>query len=154
MHRLDLIGVEKKFGDKIAVQRTDLHLESGIYGLLGENGAGKTTLMRMICGILNPTYGNIRCDNIVIQQMGKEYRRLLGYLPQELGYYGEFSALRFLNYMAALKAIPADYARTRIDELLELVGLKQVQKQKLKTYSGGMMKRIGIAQALLNDPEI
>ena len=154
MHRLDLIGVEKKFGDKIAVQRTDLHLESGIYGLLGENGAGKTTLMRMICGILNPTCGNIRCDNIVIQQMGKEYRRLLGYLPQELGYYGEFSALRFLNYMAALKAIPADYAGTRIDELLELVGLKQVQKQKLKTYSGGMMKRIGIAQALLNDPEI
>lgn len=154
MHRLDLIGVEKKFGDKIAVQSTDLHLESGIYGLLGENGAGKTTLMRMICGILKPTYGNIRCDSIVIQQMGKEYRRLLGYLPQELGYYGEFSALRFLNYMAALKAIPAEYARTRIDELLELVGLKQVQKQKLKTYSGGMMKRIGIAQALLNDPEI
>lgn len=154
MHRLELIGVEKKFGDKIAVQSTDLHLESGIYGLLGENGAGKTTLMRMICGILKPTYGNIRCDSIVIQQMGKEYRRLLGYLPQELGYYGEFSALRFLNYMAALKAIPADYARTRIDELLELVGLKQVQKQKLKTYSGGMMKRIGIAQALLNDPEI
>ena len=71
MHRLDLIGVEKKFGDKIAVQRTDLHLESGIYGLLGENGAGKTTLMRMICGILNPTYVNIRCDNIVIHQMGK-----------------------------------------------------------------------------------
>lgn len=154
MHRLELIGVEKKFGDKIAVQSTDLHLESGIYGLLGENGAGKTTLMRMICGILKPTYGNIRCDSIVIQQMGKEYRRLLGYLPQELGYYGEFSALRFLNYMAALKTIPADYARTRIDELLELVGLKQVQKQKLKTYSGGMMKRIGIAQALLNDPEI
>lgn len=154
MHRLDLIGVEKKFGDKIAVQSTDLHLKSGIYGLLGENGAGKTTLMRMICGILKPTYGNIRCDSIVIQQMGKEYRRLLGYLPQELGYYGEFSALRFLNYMAALKAIPADYARIRIDELLELVGLKQVQKQKLKTYSGGMMKRIGIAQALLNDPEI
>ena len=154
MHRIDLIGVEKKFGDKIAVQRTDLHMESGIYGLLGENGAGKTTLMRMICGILSPTYGNIRCDSIAIQQMGKEYRRLLGYLPQELGYYGEFSALRFLNYMAALKAIPADYARTRIDELLEFVGLKQVQKQKLKTYSGGMMKRLGIAQALLNDPEI
>ena len=154
MHRLELIGVEKKFGDKIAVQSTDLHLESGIYGLLGENGAGKTTLMRMICGILKPTYGNIRCDSIAIQQMGKEYRRLLGYLPQELGYYGEFSALRFLNYMAALKAIPADYARTRIDELLEFVGLKQVQKQKLKTYSGGMMKRLGIAQALLNDPEI
>ena len=85
MHRLDLIGVEKKFGDKIAVQRTDLHLESGIYGLLGENGAGKTTLMRMICGILNPTYGNIRCDNIVIQQLVKESRRFLGYLPQELG---------------------------------------------------------------------
>lgn len=154
MHRIDLIGVEKKFGDKIAVQRTDLHMGSGIYGLLGENGAGKTTLMRMICGILSPTYGNIRCDSIAIQQMGKEYRRLLGYLPQELGYYGEFSALRFLNYMAALKAIPADYARTRIDELLEFVGLKQVQKQKLKTYSGGMMKRIGIAQALLNNPEI
>ena len=154
MHRLDLIGVEKKFGDKTAVQKTDLHMENGIYGLLGENGAGKTTLMRMICGILKPDSGNIRCDSIGIQQMGKEYRRLLGYLPQELGCYREFSALRFLNYMAALKAIPADYARNRIDELLELVGLKQVEKQKLKTYSGGMMKRLGIAQALLNDPEI
>lgn len=154
MHRLDLIGVEKKFGDKTAVQKTDLHMENGIYGLLGENGAGKTTLMRMICGILKPDSGNIRCDSIGIQQMGKEYRRLLGYLPQELGCYREFSALRFLNYMAALKAIPADYARNRIDELLELAGLKQVEKQKLKTYSGGMMKRLGIAQALLNDPEI
>ncbi len=154
MHRLELIGIKKCFPDKTAVHTTDLCLENGIYGLLGENGAGKTTLMRMICGILTPTEGQVRCDRIDIRQMGASYRRLLGYLPQDFGYYGDFSALRFLNYMAALKALPQKYATERIQELLELVGLKAEQKRHLRTYSGGMLRRIGIAQALLNDPGI
>lgn len=154
MHRIELSAVEKKFRDRTAVKKTDLCLESGVYGLLGENGAGKTTLMRMICGVMKPTGGRIRCDGIEIGQLGRAYRRLLGYLPQDFGYYGEFSARRFLRYMAALKAMPQDRAERRIDEMLDLVDLAPFQKQKLKTFSGGMLRRIGIAQALLNDPEI
>ena len=154
MHRIELSAVEKKFRDRTAVKKTDLCLESGVYGLLGENGAGKTTLMRMICGVLKPTGGRIRCDGMEIGQLGRAYRRLLGYLPQDFGYYGQFSARRFLRYMAALKAMPQDRAERRIDEMLDLVDLAPFQKQKLKTFSGGMLRRIGIAQALLNDPEI
>lgn len=154
MHELELVDVQKSFKDKIAVQSIHTTLQHGIYGLLGENGAGKTTLMRMICGILEPTQGNILCDGMKIQQMGGAYRSLLGYLPQDFGYYEDFSAYRFLNYMAALKAIPEDYAKTRIEELLEMVGLETVKNKKLKTFSGGMIRRVGIAQALLNNPEI
>lgn len=154
MHSLELIGVKKTFSDKIAVHTTDLCLENGIYGLLGENGAGKTTLMRMICGILSPTEGQIRCDRIEIRQMGAAYRRFLGYLPQDFGYYEDFSARRFLNYIAALKALPKKQAAERIEELLELTGLTKDQNRPLRTYSGGMLRRIGIVQALLNDPEI
>ena len=154
MRELELTDLGKTFKDKTAVQNISLRLGHGVYGLLGENGAGKTTLMRMLCGILKPTEGNVLCDGVPIEQMGGEYRRLLGYLPQDFGYYGDFSALRFLNYMAALKALPEEYARDRIDELLETVGLTQEKKNKLKTFSGGMLRRVGIAQALLNDPEI
>lgn len=154
MHELELTQVGKTFKNKTAVQEVSVRLGHGVYGLLGENGAGKTTLMRMLCGILKPTQGTICCDGIPILQMGGEYRRLLGYLPQDFGYYGDFSALRFLNYMAALKALPEEYAKNRIDELLEMVDLTREKKNKLKTFSGGMIRRIGIAQALLNDPEI
>ena len=154
MHELELTELEKIYKNKTAVQDVNICLEHGVYGLLGENGAGKTTLMRMVCGILKPTQGNILCDGVPIEKMGSEYRRLLGYLPQDFGYYGGFSALRFLNYMAALKALPEEYARDRIDELLEMVGLAQEKKNKLRTFSGGMLRRVGIAQALLNDPEI
>ena len=154
MHRLELNGIEKRFGDRIAVQSTELCLENGVYGLLGENGAGKTTLMRMICGILKPDRGSICCDGMDIRRMGKEYRGLLGYLPQDFGYYGDFSVWRFLHYMAALKALPEHWAKQRMEELLELVDLKDCRKQKLRTCSGGMLKRVGIAQALLNEPEI
>ncbi|MDE6663032.1 MAG: ABC transporter ATP-binding protein [Lachnospiraceae bacterium] len=154
MHELELINVNKTFKEKTAVQNINLTLQNGVYGLLGENGAGKTTLMRIICGILEPTQGKILCDGREIEQMGGEYRNLLGYLPQDFGYYEDFSAYRFLNYMAALKAIPQDYAGERIDELLNIVDLMEVKNKKLKTFSGGMLRRVGIAQALLNDPEI
>lgn len=154
MHELELIGLNKTFKDKAAVRNVTASLGHGVYGLLGENGAGKTTLMRMLCSILEPTSGTILCDGISIRQLGGNYRMLLGYLPQDFGYYKDFTALRFLSYMAALKALPEEYARGRIDELLEMVGLAAEKKKKLKTFSGGMIRRIGIAQALLNDPEI
>ena len=154
MHELELVELHKNFQDKAAVQNVNMCLQNGVYGLLGENGAGKTTLMRMICGILEPSKGEILCDGMKISKMGGEYRSLLGYLPQDFGYYEDFTANRFLHYMAALKALPEDYARARIEELMEMVGLTEVRKKKLKTFSGGMIRRIGIAQALLNDPEI
>ena len=154
MHRIELIGLEKKYREKTAVQCVDFCFESGVYGLLGENGAGKTTLLRMISGIAEPTKGEVRCDGIGIRRLGKEYRALLGYLPQEFGYYRDFTAVRFLRYMAALKALPKKRAEQKIEELLDIVGLAPYKKQKLKTYSGGMIRRLGITQALLNDPEI
>lgn len=154
MHELKLLDVQKKYKDMEAVRSFSYTFSNGVYGLLGENGAGKTTLLRLICGILRPTNGTVTCDELPISELGADYRRLLGYLPQDFGYYGEFTALRFLNYMAALKALPADYAESRIEELLELVDLRAVKNKKLKTYSGGMIRRVGIAQALLNDPEI
>ncbi len=154
MHELALIDVFQKFKETEAVRKFNYTFENGVYGLLGENGAGKTTLMRLICGILQPTMGMITCDSIPILEMGADYRKLLGYLPQDFGYYENFTALRFMKYMAALKGLPKEYAQTRIDELLDLVNLTSVKNQKLKTYSGGMIRRIGIAQALLNDPEI
>lgn len=154
MHELNLVDVQKRYREKDAVRGFTFTFTNGVYGLLGENGAGKTTLMRLICGILQPTNGSITCDNIRISDMGAEYRRLLGYLPQDFGYYGDFTAVRFLNYMAALKALPREYAKGRVEKLLELVDLKDVKNKKLKTYSGGMLRRIGIAQALLNEADI
>lgn len=158
MCRLMLTGLEKIYRDKKqekkAVQNLTVSFAHGVYGLLGENGAGKTTLMRMIVGILKPTQGQITCDGIPIRQLGGVYRNLLGYLPQDFGYYKDFSAVRFLNYIAALKAIAPETARERIDNLLETVGLTEARNKKLKTFSGGMLRRIGIAQALLNEPKI
>lgn len=154
MHELVLTDVDQRFKETEAVRQFNFTFSNGVYGLLGENGAGKTTLMRLICGILKPTEGTIICDGISVYEMGAEYRRLLGYLPQNFGYYEDFTALRFLNYMAALKGLPKEYAATRIEELLELVDLKSEKNKKLKAYSGGMIRRIGIAQALLNEPEI
>ena len=152
---VEMRHITKRFPGIVANDDVTIQIKRGeVYALLGENGAGKTTLMRMLCGILKPTQGVIHCDGMPILQMGGEYRRLLGYLPQDFGYYGDFSALRFLNYVAALKALPEEYAKNRIDELLEMVDLSKEKKNKLKTFSGGMLRRVGIAQALLNDPEI
>ena len=144
--------ISKQYKNKIAVDRISLNLQKGVYGLLGANGAGKTTLMRMICGILTPTSGTISFDGMDVST--EEYRAVLGYLPQDFGYYPEFSGKDFLLYMAALKGIGKKSAEKRVAELLELVSLTDVAKKKIKTYSGGMKQRIGIAQALINHPQI
>lgn len=144
--------LSKQYGSRIAVDRVSAKLHPGVYGLLGANGAGKTTLMRMLCGILTPTGGTITFDGMDVTQ--ESYRAMLGYLPQDFGYYPEFTAMDFLLYLAALKGIPRASARCRAEELLELVSLKEVGKKKIKTFSGGMKQRLGIAQALLNDPKL
>lgn len=146
--------VSKQYKNKIAVDRITEEFHCGIYGLLGENGAGKTTLMRMICGILEPSGGEIKLDGREIMSMGEEYRELLGYLPQDFGYYPNFTAMDFLLYIASLKGLNGRYAKKRSQELLTLVGLEKEGKSKIKTFSGGMRQRLGIAQALLNDPKI
>ncbi|RKM55839.1 ABC transporter ATP-binding protein [Butyrivibrio sp. X503] len=142
----------KQFKNKIAVDRLDFKLEKGVTGLLGENGAGKTTLMRMICGILAPTSGEVRYDNASVNT--EEYRNILGYLPQEFGYYPEFTGREFLMYFCALKGLDKKAAKARTEELLEIVGLKEDAKKKIGKYSGGMKRRLGIAQALINRPEL
>ena len=144
--------LSRQYRNKIAVDRISLRLQPGVYGLLGANGAGKTTLMRMVCGILRPTSGTVRFDGMDVAEEG--YRAVLGYLPQDFGYYPEFTGRDFLLYMAALKGMPKPQAGRRAEALLELVSLQDVAKKKVKTYSGGMKQRLGIAQALLNDPKL
>lgn len=144
--------VTKQYKNKIAVDRISVKLQKGVYGLLGENGAGKTTLMRMICGILKPTSGTISFDGIDVKE--ESYRSILGYLPQDFGYYPEFTGMDFLLYMSALKGIEKPQAKRRAAELLQLTSLQDVAKKKIKTYSGGMKQRLGIAQALLSQPKL
>ena len=150
--KLVIDRVSKQYKNRIAVDDLSLTLTPGVCGLLGANGAGKTTLMRMICGILEPTRGSIALDGVDVGE--ERYRAALGYLPQDFGYYPEFTARDFLLYFAALKGIPAAAARRRAAELLDYVGLEQAADKKLKTFSGGMKQRVGIAQALLNDPRL
>ncbi len=151
---LSVDRLTKHYGRKIAVDCVSTVLKPGVYGLLGENGAGKTTLMRMLCAILESTSGEVFLDGREITSMGADYRDVLGYLPQELGYYPNYKTEEFLRYMAALKGIPRDVAKKRVQELLEVVGLSDVAGKKMKTLSGGMKQRVGIAQALLNYPRL
>lgn len=144
--------VTKQYKNKIAVDRISLQLSQGVYGLLGENGAGKTTLMRMVSGILKPDSGTISLDGMDVST--EDYRGELGYLPQDFGYYPEFTGMDFLLYLAALKGLEKVTAKRKAKELLSLVALETVAKKKIKTYSGGMKQRLGIAQALLNDPKL
>lgn len=150
--RLTVDRLSKQYKNKIAVDRVSFNLTEGVTGLLGANGAGKTTLMRMITGILAPTSGDITADGIPVQT--EEYRAILGYLPQDFGYYPEFTAREFVQYIAALKGIDKNTAKRKTDQLLELVGLSDVAGKKIKTFSGGMKQRVGIAQAIINDPKI
>lgn len=151
---LSIDRLTKQYGRKIAVDCVSAALQPGVYGLLGANGAGKTTLMRMLCAILEPASGEVLLDGKEITSMGADYRNVLGYLPQDFGYYPNYTAMEFLMYIAALKGIPKNLAKKRAAELLELVDLRQVADKKVKTFSGGMKQRIGIAQALLNNPEV
>lgn len=151
---LSLDRLTKHYGSKIAVDQVSATLKPGVYGLLGANGAGKTTLMRMLCAILESTSGEVFLDGKDIISMGADYRNVLGYLPQDFGYYPNYTAMEFLLYVSALKGIPKKIAKKRAGELLEEVGLSHVANKKVKTFSGGMKQRVGIAQALLNHPEI
>ncbi|MNB73340.1 putative ABC transporter ATP-binding protein YxlF [compost metagenome] len=151
---LKLDQLSKKYSGKTVVRDVNVSLGAGVYGLLGANGAGKTTLMRMICGVLSPTSGRISYDGIDIEEMGESYRALLGYLPQNFGYYPDFTAEEFLRYVASLKGLSQRAGRTRARELLEMVALADVSRHKIRTFSGGMKQRLGIAQAMLNDPGI
>lgn len=151
---LQLQHLHKKYGTKAAVDNVSINLNPGVYGLLGANGAGKTTLMRMICGVLKPTSGNIRLDGKTIQELGEQYYTHLGYMPQDFGFYSDFTAREFMLYMAAVKGLNKKSAKIRTEELLELVNLRDVSDKKIKSFSGGMKQRLGIAQAELNDPDI
>lgn len=144
--------VSKQFKNKIAVDQVSFNLQKGVTGLLGANGAGKTTLMRMMAGVLEPTRGNVMADGIGASS--EEYRALLGYLPQNFGYYPDFSARKFLMYISALKGLDKKTAIRKTEEMLFLVGLSEVADKKMQTFSGGMKQRVGIAQALINDPKI
>lgn len=151
---LKTCGLTKQFGSKTAVKDLNITLTNGVYGLLGANGAGKTTLMRLLCNLQAPTSGQVFLGGKNIAGLGERYRALLGYLPQHFGYYPDFSALDFLLYVSAMKGLEEKAARKKSKELLEAVGLSREAKQKIKTFSGGMKQRLGIAQAMLNDPHI
>ena len=142
----------KQYKNKIAVDRMSFTLTNGVTGLIGANGAGKTTLMRLLSGILIPTSGTVTCDGMDVDT--EEYRDILGYLPQEFGYYPEFSGRDFLLYMSAVKWLAKPDAKRKTEDLIELVGLRDAARKKVRTYSGGMKQRLGIAQALLNDPQV
>ena len=142
--------ITKQYKNKIAVDRMSFTLTKGVTGLLGANGAGKTTLMRLLCGVLAPDSGTVSCDGMSVGT--EEYRDILGYLPQDFGFYPEFSGKDFLLYMSAVKGLTKKDAIQKTKELIELVGLGDSAGKKVRTYSGGMRQRLGIAQALLNDP--
>lgn len=149
--------ISKNFKDrhsvKKAVEDVNLHFTSGVWGLLGANGAGKTTLMRMICGIMKPSEGQICYDGMEIGQLGDDYRSIIGYLPQEFGFYPEFTVQQYLEYISAMKGMSDKAAKQKIEELLVRLSLEDVRKKKIIKLSGGMKRRVGIGQALLNDPE-
>lgn len=151
---LQVNGLTKQYGRKTALDHMQFTLTNGVYGLLGANGAGKTTLMRLLCGIQTPTSGGVLLDGKSITGLGGEYTKLLGYLPQSFHCYPDFTAKDFLLYMAALKGLSRREAQARVPVLLDAVGLSKESNHKTKTFSGGMKQRLGIAQTMLNEPQI
>lgn len=151
---LTIKNLTKQYGNKSAVHNFNAVLTNGVYGLLGANGAGKTTLMRMICGVQTETKGSILLNGKNIHDLGEQYLNVLGYLPQHFGYYPNFTSYRFLMYIAAIKGLPHKKAHDRALELLDKVALTDQRNEKIKHFSGGMKQRLGIAQALLNNPKV
>ena len=151
---LSIENLSKRFRTKVAVNNISIAFQPGIYGLLGANGAGKTTLMRMVCNILEPTSGRIFYNEKDIRQLGESYLEVLGYLPQNFGYYPDFTAKEYLDFIAAVKGLKAEESGNKVAELLEMVNLSNVAGKKIRTYSGGMKQRLGIAQAIINNPSI
>lgn len=147
-------GLGKRYGEHWALREVSLHSGPGLLGLVGPNGAGKTTLMRILATLLNQTEGRASWNGFDTEREGAKVRETLGYLPQEFGLYPELTARRFLRYMAAMKGIPTPLANSRVDELIEVVNLERDADRRLGGYSGGMKQRVGIAQALLNDPQL
>lgn len=152
--KIEIKEITKVYGEKAAVNNLNLTLNEGVYALLGANGSGKTTFMRMLADVLRPTKGEIRFNGNKISELGGEYRNIIGYLPQNFGYYKDFTAEDFLMYFCALKGINGSYRKKRCEEMLRYVDLYDVRKKKIKTFSGGMRQRLGIAQALLNNPYV
>lgn len=152
--QLTIHQLTKSYGDKCALSNFSLNLTPGIYGLLGPNGAGKSTLMNIISDNLSADRGEIFYNGKNILSMGRDYRDILGYMPQQQSLYESFTAIRFLDYMASLRGMSKELARKRIPEVLRLVGLEKDAKKKLRAFSGGMKQRILIAQAIMNDPKI
>ena len=151
---LELKNVSKEFSGVHAVNHVSFSMKKGVYGLLGVNGAGKTTLMRMLCTLIRPTGGEILWNGKNILGLGADYRNILGYLPQDFGYYPDLSIYDYMMYIASIKGIRQGAARKRTKQLLGRVGLAKYEKRKMKTLSGGMARRVGIAQAMLNNPQI
>lgn len=152
--KLTLDRLSKNFRNIIAVDNVSAELTPGVYGFLGANGAGKTTLMQMVCGIVAPTSGEVLVNGKNNLRLGEKFRDVLGYLPQEFGYTSGFSAKDFMLYIASIKGLDPHFAKRKTNDLLALVNLEDAANQKIRTFSGGMKRRLGIAQALLNDPEI
>lgn len=151
---LTLQNITKKYDRAFVLNDISLTLKPGIYGLLGANGAGKTTLFRIICRLMEPTHGSIKFNGKNINQQAEAYRTNLGFLPQDFSYYPDFTGMRFMLYIAALKGLNNTVAKKRSLELLKQVGLEEMKDIKIRKYSGGMKQRLGIAQAMLNNPQI
>ncbi|MGG3890968.1 ABC transporter ATP-binding protein [Metabacillus fastidiosus] len=147
-------NISKNFGKFEALKNINLEFTNGVYGLLAPNGAGKTTLIKMLTTLLFPTSGEILYNGSEITSLNEKYRDLLGYLPQQFGYYKNYSPEKYLTYIAALKGMDKKITKERIKKLLTLVALDDVSTKKMKKFSGGMLQRVGIAQAMLNDPKI
>ena len=152
--QLELQNLTKQYGAKCAVDDINVVLRPGVYGLLGANGAGKTTLMRMICNVLKPSAGSILLNGKTAAELGESYHAQLGYMPQDFGFYPDFTGREFMYYMAAVKGLNEKEAKYQIEHLLQMVNLQEAANKKIKTYSGGMKQRLGIAQAELNNPAI
>ncbi|TMV52338.1 ABC transporter ATP-binding protein [Paenibacillus mesophilus] len=146
--------VSKSFGNKSALTDISLEFTTGVYGILGANGSGKTTFMRIVASVMKPSSGKVLLNGQDIAALDHQYRELIGYLPQQVGMYPNFTAEKFLSYIAALKGLSRTEAQAKVNEVLELVKLSDHRKEKVGKFSGGMTRRIGIAQALLNDPQI